>query len=85
MLQGLLQPLDGLIVFLLLLSIADCEGEVRAGKDIIEVMVDGPLCFGNCDRVGAFMEAFCIFPALKVRTRCAPGRYRHRSAANWTL
>lgn len=85
MVKSLLQPLDGLIVFLLLLSIADCEGEVHAGKDIIEVAVDGPLCFGNCDRVGAFMEAFCIFPALKVRTRCAPGRYRHRSTAYGAL
>ena len=85
MLQGLLKPLDGLIVFLLLLSVADREREVCTGENIVEVAVDGPLCLGNGDRIGAFMEAFGVFPALKVRAGCISGCYRHRSAANWAL
>ena len=49
MVKSLLQSLDGFIVFLLLLSVPDAEREVRAGKDIIEVTVDGSLSLGNRD------------------------------------
>ena len=37
------------IVFLLLLSVADREREVCTGENIVEVAVDGSLCLGNGD------------------------------------
>ena len=49
--QSLLQPLDGFIVFLLLLPVTDGEREVRTGEDIIEVAVDGSLCFESTDKM----------------------------------
>ena len=85
MVQGLLQPLDGFIVFLLLLSGADGEREVRTGEGIVKIAIDSALSFCNRDRVRTLVETFGIFPALKVWAGCISGCYSHRCAAYWAF
>lgn len=61
MVQGMLQPLDGLIVFLFLLPVADSEGEIRTGEDIIEVAVDGSLALATVIELEPLWKPFAYF------------------------